>query len=192
MISAKKRVWNRRHGVSRYPREVPLWFLRHGESVANARGIYAGGGEDSPLTANGQAQARRAIEQLPSDISWIVTSPLVRASETAAIIRDLLNRGIQLEVENRVAEYDMGAMSGMAYRDIATEEMVSQFGAEDPRAFWRRVTSALDELLQREGTGLLVAHTGVARVFVARRDGLSPDEFRNAPVPKNGVPFLMT
>jgi broad specificity phosphatase PhoE len=86
----------------------------------------------------------------------------------------------------------MGAMSGMAYRDIATEEMVSQFGAEDPRAFWRRVTSALDELLQREGTGLLVAHTGVARVFVARRDGLSPDEFRNAPVPKNGFPFLMT
>jgi probable phosphoglycerate mutase len=171
---------------------VPLWFLRHGESEANARGIYAGGGEDSPLTANGQAQARRAIEKLPSDISWIVTSPLVRAYETAAIIRDLLNRGIQLEVENRVAEYNMGAMSGMAYRDIATEEMVSQFGAEDPRAFWLRVTAALDELLQRDGTGLLVAHTGVARVFVARGDGFSPFEFRRAPVPKNGVPFLMT
>jgi hypothetical protein len=46
--------------------------------------------------------------------------------------------------------------------------------------------------LQRDGTGLLVAHTGVARVFVARRDGFSPFEFRRAPVPKNGVPFLMT
>jgi len=170
---------------------VPLWFLRHGESEANARGRYAGGGEDSPLTVRGQMQARRALDQLPDDISWIVTSPLIRAYETAAIVRDALNRDIHLEVEKRVAEYDMGTMSGMAYQDVSTQEMVSRFGSEDPHAFWLRVTAALDELLQRDGTGLLVAHTGVARVFAARKEGLSPYEFRRAPVPKNGVPFLM-
>jgi broad specificity phosphatase PhoE len=159
--------------------------------VANARGVYAGGGDDSPLTLNGQSQARRALEQLPQDISWIVTSPLARAFDTAVIVRDVLDVSIQLEVENRFAEYDVGSMSGLAYQDVSTEEMVSQFGAEDPNAFWLRVTTALDELLQREGTGLLVAHTGVARVFVARKEGLSPYEFRRAPIPKNGVPFLM-
>ena len=107
------------------------------------------------------------------------------------IVRDALNGDIQLEVENRLAEYDMGAMSGMAYQDVSTEELVTRFGAEDPNSFWLRVTTSLDELLERDGTGLLVAHTGVARVFVARREGLSPYEFRRAPVPQNGVPFLM-
>ncbi|MGA2433525.1 MAG: histidine phosphatase family protein [Acidimicrobiales bacterium] len=170
---------------------MPLWFLRHGESEANARGRYAGGGEDSPLTTRGKSQARCALEQLPKDISWVVTSPLARAYETAMIVRDALNGDIQLEVENRLAEYDMGAMSGMAYQDVSTEELVTRFGAEDPNSFWLRVTTSLDELLERDGTGLLVAHTGVARVFVARREGLSPYEFRRAPVPQNGVPFLM-
>jgi broad specificity phosphatase PhoE len=171
---------------------MPVWFLRHGESEANARGLYAGGGEDSPLTPKGLRQARRAVALLPSDISWIVTSPLARAYQTAEIVRDVVNRDIRLEVEPRVAEYDMGTLSGGAYRDIATEEMVREFGAEDPRAFWLRVSNALDDLLKREGTGLLVAHTGVARVFTARKEGLSPHEFRRAPVPQNGVPFLMT
>jgi len=170
---------------------MPLWFLRHGESEANARGRYAGGGEDSPLTEKGRLQARVAIERLPSDISWIVTSPLARAYETAAIVRDALGATVQLEVDDRVAEYNMGMMSGKPYQDVSTEEMVSSFDAEDPNEFWKRVTASLDELIERRGTGLLVAHTGVARVFVARREGLDPYDFRRAPVPKNGEPFLM-
>jgi probable phosphoglycerate mutase len=170
---------------------VPLWFLRHGESEANAKGIYAGGGGNSPLTAIGREQARSAVAQLPEEISWIVTSPLIRAFDTAEIVRNALDDEIRLEVDDRVAEYDMGTLSGMPYRDVTIEDMVSQFGAENPAEFWLRVTSALDELLERNGTGLLVSHTGIARVFVARSQGLSPQEFRRVPVPKNGVPFLM-
>ncbi|MFZ1063463.1 MAG: histidine phosphatase family protein [Acidimicrobiales bacterium] len=170
---------------------MPLWFLRHGESEANARGRYAGGSDDSPLTEKGRRQARTARDLLPNDVSWIVSSPLSRAYETAQIVRDALDATLPIELDGRVAEFDMGSMSGMPYQDVTTEEMVAVYGAEDPTAFWLRVTEALDELSERDGTGLLVAHTGVARVYVARREGLGPYDFRRAPVPKNGEPFLM-
>lgn len=170
---------------------MALWFLRHGESEANAQGLFAGRSVDSPLTAKGCQQARDAAALLPPQLEWIVSSPLRRAVDTAVLVRDTLTLDLTIEVDERICEWDIGQASGTPVRMISAEEMIELFAAEDLDHFDRRVSSAIDDLRRRKGTGLLVSHAGVARAFLARESGYSPSDFRRVPVPKNCIPFLM-
>lgn len=61
-----------------------LYFVRHGESRANATGIREGSG--SPLTEKGKAQAEVVARRMKSlAIERIVASDYMRAQETATI-----------------------------------------------------------------------------------------------------------
>lgn len=65
---------------------VGFWFLRHGETDWNAKGLSQGA-VDVPLNAKGEAQAARAAELLREcGIASIVASPLARARRTAEIV----------------------------------------------------------------------------------------------------------
>jgi broad specificity phosphatase PhoE len=143
------------------------------------------------LTLEGRRQALDAARLLPSEISWIVSSPLRRAFDTAVLVRDALNLEITIEVDNRVTEWDMGLMSGTPVRDIKFEEMVSVYSAEDPREFSQRVSLAINDLERRDGVGLLVSHGGVARAYVARQEGFAPDEMGKVLFAENGIPFKL-
>lgn len=62
-----------------------IWFVRHGESVANASGFLAGH-HDSPLTPRGEAQARALAPALAALApERLVASDLRRAWGTAAL-----------------------------------------------------------------------------------------------------------
>jgi broad specificity phosphatase PhoE len=64
-----------------------IYLIRHGESEANAEGIYQGQSFDTSLTKTGRQQARAlrpVVKQL--EIQAVYTSPLKRASQTAAIV----------------------------------------------------------------------------------------------------------
>lgn len=63
-----------------------LYYARHGQSVMNVSGHFAGR-TDTPLTEVGRGQAKAAGQQAKAiKIDLIVSSPLVRALETAQII----------------------------------------------------------------------------------------------------------
>lgn len=69
-----------------------LILLRHGESTANAAGLFTGV-LDVALTVDGVAEGRNAaallnIARLSPDV--VLTSTLRRAQETATIVRSLL------------------------------------------------------------------------------------------------------
>jgi broad specificity phosphatase PhoE len=65
-----------------------LYFIRHGESEANEKRLFAGRWDIS-LTAAGREQARAEAAQVKKlGIDCIVSSPLRRARETAEIIAD--------------------------------------------------------------------------------------------------------
>lgn len=62
-----------------------IYFVRHGQSVMNVSGHYAGT-TDTPLTEEGQKQAKAAGKYLKAElipIDVIVSSPLSRAHGTA-------------------------------------------------------------------------------------------------------------
>ena len=59
-----------------------LWLVRHGESQGNVDGSQG----DTPLSARGREQAARLAETLRGEVfDQVVSSPLIRARETASL-----------------------------------------------------------------------------------------------------------
>lgn len=69
-----------------------FYVLRHGETDANASGLIQGSTDDSRLTERGQAQAAKVGSSIFGrsgvEIESVFVSPLTRAAETLAILRE--------------------------------------------------------------------------------------------------------
>jgi broad specificity phosphatase PhoE len=60
-----------------------VWLIRHGQSESNAGAASADPGA-APLTELGREQAERVAGVMPDEPALIVTSPFLRAAQTAA------------------------------------------------------------------------------------------------------------
>jgi broad specificity phosphatase PhoE len=85
-----------------------LVLVRHGQTDANRRGLLLGRA-DPPLCAGGREQAEALARALPAP-SRLISSPLVRARETADAIATA--SGTVVEVDPRWVEMDYGALDG--------------------------------------------------------------------------------
>lgn len=80
-------------------------FVRHGESEGNIGKFFAK--PETPLTNNGQEQAKKLIEELKNEkIDVIISSPFLRTLETAKPIAKKL--GIEIVTDDRIREWDVG------------------------------------------------------------------------------------
>jgi broad specificity phosphatase PhoE len=127
-----------------------LLFLRHGESVHNAHSGEERLAEEigDVLTEQGRAQAAAAaagLRELDLGITKLFTSPMRRASETAAAVGAALG----LEAEVIPDAYEL-------HRGESWDEGIARV---------RRVKARLEEE-PADGLPLLVAHGIVARFFL--------------------------
>jgi isoleucyl-tRNA synthetase len=92
------------------------FVVRHGESVSNVEGFLNGATEvENPLTEKGIAQAKKAADNLPTDIDYIFVSPLQRTQETANHIAKALNLSAEkIVTDERIRESGMGELEGKA------------------------------------------------------------------------------
>jgi broad specificity phosphatase PhoE len=171
-----------------------IYFLRHGQSQANVNGLFAGRKEDSPLTDLGREQARAAAQTLQNaNITKIVSSSLARARETAEIVA--ANLGIKnISIDDRIAEYDMGELTGTpnkSSKTITSLELINAKDAEDPRLFQERVLEALADYSKQNETILLVSHAGVGRIIETSKQGITPDLFYDLPSYPNAQAVML-
>lgn len=159
-----------------------IWYIRHGQSESNLRGIFAGGSDNTPLTRKGKQQAHKAGLSLKNkSINKIITSPLARTHETAKIIARAINLAeTNIILDERFKEYDLGTGSGLPIKGMTAEKMTSFPGAENPNVFANRVKAALSELKNENGTTLVVAHGGVGRLIHCLKAGINPALFYSA------------
>ncbi|KAI1659331.1 phosphoglycerate mutase-like protein [Daldinia decipiens] len=140
-----------------------ILLIRHGESVDNVAGLYAGS-RDSPLTNHGVLQIKRLGARLAkccettAPIKYIFTSNLRRAYETAGAIskaiadaRDPLNGNASdtcapLEVTqlSELREKDYGSSEGKKYRSLNS---LIQADSETPESMRIRIDRFLDSHL---------------------------------------------
>jgi probable phosphoglycerate mutase len=155
-------------------------LLRHGETALSAERRFAGRG-DYPLTDLGRQQAAAAASRLADrgGIHLIVSSPLVRAVETAEAVAECTGAG--LVTEEGLVETDFGSWEGMTFGEIRTnwpEQMDAWLadpeaappGGESFTAVGQRVSAALDRLLRAyEGqTLVVVSHVTPIKTIVCR------------------------
>jgi probable phosphoglycerate mutase len=90
---------------------MKLYFVRHGESQANLLHVISNRDSSHGLTARGRQQASALAESLRGAGSRrILTSPLLRAVQTAEILSDAL--GIDVEATDALREFDCGIAEG--------------------------------------------------------------------------------
>ncbi len=95
-------------------------LVRHGHSTANADGVLAGWTAGVGLTETGREQARRVGERLaPVGVARVVTSPLQRCVETAALALPALAG----RTDERLGECHYGGWTGRRLADAATEDL---------------------------------------------------------------------
>ena len=106
--------------LSKYLRMVlRLFFVRHGLSSFNAKGLIQGRTDESYLTEEGYYQAKLTGEILNQvNIDEIYSSPLVRASETAKTIEKHLNKNIEIQYDQNLLEVDLANWSGLKTTEI--------------------------------------------------------------------------
>ncbi len=102
---------------------VIIYLVRHGESTLNMRGILQSRDINvGSLTEKGRLEAlcvAKFLKNTAKDVRRIITSPLLRARETASIIAGEIN--VEVAVDERVREVNMGMWEMMKISDIGSE-----------------------------------------------------------------------
>jgi probable phosphoglycerate mutase len=137
----------------------PFYYLRHGETDANAAGTIAGS-LDVELTVLGREQARSAASVLAHrPITAIYASPLRRARETAKPIAEALQ--LPVTILDGIAERNWGDLEGMPRHTHVRG--IKPPGAESAERFMQRVLAGFARIDTE--VPLIVAHSGVFRVL---------------------------
>ncbi len=135
-------------GTPRAGRAVnTLVLARHGQSQANADGLFTGL-LDVPLTDVGRLEAVRAARLLNDNGLWSPVwfcSPLLRVRQTVAILTDQLSRPPSQTIWDwRLAERNYGALTGRTKRSVLAEYGQVRFRA------WRRSVGVAPPPMSKE------------------------------------------
>ena len=166
-----------------------VYFVRHGECVANVQGVIAGGGDDSPLTDLGKTQAKETSQNLKgTDFDFIASSPMSRTVDTTRIIADELgldNKEVVIKPE--FTERDVGEYTGKPKEEyFAFEESGGEAG-ETTSDMQERVKQGLSWLREQEfNNALVVTHNGTIRMIQTVLEDLPAKDFAHIPQLGNG------
>ena len=165
-----------------------LILVRHGVTDWNREGRFQGY-QDPPLSADGLNEARLLAERLAAASderpARIVTSPLLRASQTAAAIASALGSdAVAVEDDERLMELGQGEWEGRTHAELEVNDAERYAawrhssprrpppGGESLEDATDRVASALDDVLEEPDVGgwptCLVAHGGSLRIAARR------------------------
>jgi broad specificity phosphatase PhoE len=156
---------------------TPVLLIRHGPTAWNESGRIQGRA-DVELSTRGRAEV--ATWRLPA--AWaearVLSSPLCRARETAAILT-----GRTPTIDQRLIEMDWGRFQGRRLADLraeapdaiaANEDHGLDFrppGGESPREVCARLQTLLAELAADPRPAVAVCHKGVIRAALVLATG---------------------
>lgn len=152
-----------------------LILIRHAESEHALRGIIAGVSSCTGLTARGIEQAHALADRLSmsgelGDVNALLSSPVLRARQTAEVLASVLP-GVSIEEDCNLCELHWGEADGLSWHayektygafDLVTSlNRLFSPGGDSWQDFLSRVGTALDRLAVRfEGqTVVAVSHS---------------------------------
>lgn len=174
-----------RHGVTEWHREHKLLGQR-----------------DIGLNASGIGQALAAADALSAaSLAEIITSPLMRAVQTAEIVGKRYR--IEVARDPRLTDFRIGRWEGMSHAEIAASTEYQRFiadpmseripGGESLTEVRRRAVAAIDQALGDAPTGDaigVVSHAGVIRVLLAHYLGCNLSNYHRLRVNPGSLSVL--
>jgi broad specificity phosphatase PhoE len=144
---------------------LTLVLTRHGLTSRSVPEQHLGQRIDVGLSEAGRSQARALGRRLAAaGFERIVASPLVRARETAAIVREALSDRPEVELDPRLREMDYGAWEGLTYEQIDERDAAL-------RARWEADPASNACPVGESGDDVAVRATEFLVELIARHDG---------------------
>ena len=160
------------------PRKMMLYLVRHGQTFYNVEQRLPGQLPGVALTEEGKQQAARlgaAIQDMP--LTAIVTSPLERARDTAAIVGQY--HDVLVREDPRLMDTDVGRWSGRTIDEVSRSDPDWQRFVRRPtqppagiEGFYQvlsRVVAAAEAARHDDALGdaiMLVAHADIIRLLI--------------------------
>ena len=155
-----------------------IYLVRHGETEWSLSGRHTGR-SDIPLTANGEAAARKLTERLAGpSFSAVWSSPSERARKTCA----LAGFGSGAVIKGDLAEWNYGAYEGITTKEILAGRPGWQLfrdgcpSGETAADVGARADAVIDALRAEAATILIFSSSHFLRVLAARWLGLPPQD----------------
>ena len=157
-----------------------IYFVRHGETENNAKGIKQG--TEGPLTEKGRAQALATAKRFPKHKGCpqiIISSPYERTKETAAIIGQELHLKVKysdLLVERRNPSKVIGRWKGEPEIKSIMDQMDRSYHSDDLRISdeenFNDIKKRAKKLLsyikwRRQSRIIMVTHSNFLKMVVA-------------------------
>ena len=101
-------------------------LVRHGRTAANTSGVLAGWTPGIALDDHGRGQAEAMAARIAAagiEVRRVVSSPLQRCQETAAIVAATAADGIPVEEDERLGEARYGSWTGRKLAELAKEDL---------------------------------------------------------------------
>lgn len=166
-------------------------LVRHGRTEANTAGVLAGWTPGVRLDETGRTQAEQLARQLaPVPLAAIVSSPLERCRETAAMVRKG-RPGLRVRADRRLGEVRYGEWEGRPLSELGKEPLwktvqshpsAARFpGGESLAELQARAVAAIrswNSELGADATYLVCSHGDVLKSIVADALGLHLDLFQ--------------
>lgn len=159
-----------------------VYFVRHGETTANVDRVLAGSRTDTPLTTKGIEQAKITAEALrPINYDLLISSPLIRAHDTAKIIADIHAYNGPIVVSDLLLERDFGDATSKPYEEFGDAvEKGTVTGIEPLDDFASRAEAAIKWLNEQDADVMVVvSHGGFGQMFGTVLAGNNPQNFRD-------------
>ena len=167
-----------------------LILLRHGRSTANGAGVLAGRSEGIDLDDTGVEQANGLLQRFSgARVARLVSSPMLRCRRTIQPLADHL--GLEVEIDERIAEVDYGSWTGRALKDLAGEPLWRTVQAHPSAAVFpdgeslaevsvRAVAAAREHAAAAgdDGAAVLCTHGDVIKAILADALGIHLDGFQ--------------
>jgi len=164
-----------------------LFIVRHGETAENVKMAYLGL-RDEPLNETGRRQAECLAEAFSQiKLRLIVTSPLLRAADTAARIHEA--SGAELRQDERLIEGSFGDWEGLTCDEVLKrsardaelllrwedDSSVAPPGGESGDDVQKRAIGLVEELAGEfaGNSVVLVSHVGPIKALLAAALGIT-------------------
>ncbi len=182
--------------------DTKVFLVRHGVTDWHDEGKVLGQ-RDIPLNARGTAQAEAVANALSEiKIADVISSPLVRAVQTAELISEKF--GIQIARDPRFIDFRVGKWEGMKYEDISASPEYQRFladpmseripgGGEGMADIRKRAVGGVEQSLEDcpSGDGIvIVTHAGLIRVLLTYYAGSNPANYHRIRVSPASVSVL--
>ncbi len=172
---------------------MQIFIARHGETNANKEG-YLQGWSNDPLNDNGRKLAVITGQKMRGiKFDCCISSPLIRAKETAEILLQESGNDTKIEFDDRIKEINFGTFERISIRDREVIQFLKQpvitykySDGESILEVMDRTQEFLKELIQRDdGKTYLVSTHGCALRSMLNFLYNDPADFWHGHVPYN-------